>query len=250
MSGFPYFITNDGTQDYYWVIIGEAEDCSYQNALLSSFRDPTKFEKDTPAGTAIAGSNGLHILLSKAVKTNPEIPTKSVLCILNDIVATGAFNTIRGISSTYTSQHAVTYHGTENIAVAMEGYYTNKNFGIDRIYNFIQAVTLKSYGSITAPQYELQESVLESQHIFPLASSSSQTFYYANYLETVQMKLSQGQWLRGAAQAYVGGFSQSGGHIYALGNIITSEGVFGTATCNNQFGYRPALCVKLTNSVI
>lgn len=245
LKGFFYITTRSGTTEYHWIIIGQNfQSSTYGSGIVSgdlSLGDviDTCFD-DTPAGKALLKD------YMRFVQYKTEIPTaNSVLCLSNDIVATGCYNlSVKGGSYTW---YPSTYSGNEDIVKIMEDYYTNRNFGLSSIISKIQNVniTTKTYTISGSNWNNGWHTNTISRHIYPLGCNSSSTFYWANYLTGGQIKLSSSQWLRGYNREDTAQTSGNGGYYRGV-EIINSSGSQTFAYCNNtSIGYRPAFVLKL-----
>ena len=187
LTGFPYFVTNDGTTDYTWVIIGKASDVGtsigsnvfsgYQYNTLTNWQTLFKenefvqyhyffnnvWDETTPAGNSIKSDNTLNdvsaftalanmpITLNSYVVTDTrgEIPSGCVLVIANECTQSGVRNT----SSAYYSvgsYYYYTYHTTwvGSMRTVMENYYNTPSLGLDGIKPHIVPVTLTTFGKV------------------------------------------------------------------------------------------------------
>ena len=226
LKGFPYFTTTESSTTYTWVIIGFGGG----------------WESVTPAGQAI-NTDRLKQTLNN-LTTLSEIPEACFLVLANDNVATGVYNTSYSIYSNYKE---ATYVGSESIATTMEGYYTNGSWGLSTIKSSIQATNLDTYTYYYAnSSWAWKTNTAASQHIYPLGSNTSSTFYWGNYLTVDQIKLSANQWVRGQHAATQGSTSYSGGGYCFYGSYVNSSGAYTAAYVHNSSGYRPAFCLKIT----
>ena len=280
LNGFPYFTTQSGSATYSWVIIGRNSgissniiDVSYDtlaNWRAKTTESPTyknffesTYETYSPAGALITNHNVLNDFTARkfeeiysnfsSLKTNDaEIPAGCVLVVSNDCVATGAYNITRGTyygsgAGVAGYRYSSTYYGDETIAVAMENYYKNKNFGLDKVYNKIQTRTVSTYS------YYLDESntghalktFSTTVHLFPFGMNSSSSYYWANYLTANQVKCSTNQWVRGRVDT-TDEFTGTGPY-YMQSSTLNASGNYENAYVNSTtVGYRPAFVLKIT----
>ena len=284
LNGFPYFTTQSGSATYSWVIIGRNSgissniiDVSYDtlaNWRAKTTESPTyknffesTYETYSPAGSLITNHNVLNNYTARklesiysnftALKTNDsEIPTGCVLVVSNDCVATGAYNLTHGTffgyasSSAYGSQYyrySSTYYGDETIAVVMENYYKNKNFGLDKVYNNIQARTISTYSYYLDEKNNANtlKTFSTTVHLFPFGMNSSSSYYWANYLTANQVKCSTSQWVRGRVDT-TDAFTGTGPY-YMQNSTLNASGSYENAYVNSTtVGYRPAFVLKIT----
>ena len=241
LAGFPYIVTNDGSLDYYWVVIGVSS-LNKTYPVGGLYQSISGFEMISPAGIAIFKNNSTPILLKNNGKNtilnklhySSEIPDFCVLCLSNEVVSSAAYNFYKGTSSTY--------NGAEEISVAMEGYYTDGSFGLSALSAQIEQVDLITYSYTTS-----WNTYNYAQHVFPLASNDESSFYWGDYLTSDEIKLSQAQWIRGndgATTTYTVVRWNTYTKFYA-NHYIDSSGTAQYGSITNSYGYRPAFCLSL-----
>ena len=231
LVGFPYIITNNGTSDYIWVIIGIGAGGS-----------------EGPAGLAISDdtiSPDLIVHGDIVISMMGEIPPNSVLCLANDTVASGKKNnsvndTYKvpsniGISTTY-KDYRSTYEGT--MAAALDGYISQ--FGLSEISDCIQEMPLETQG---AGAHTGLTTTTSSHKIFTLSGVSTDTFYYLNYLTATQASTGGNWWLRGADSTTI--TTNSGTTRYYYGQYVNSSGDLASNNVGTSYGYRPAFCLQI-----
>ena len=263
LKGFPYFTTTSGSTTYTWVIIGQAEDkplgaskpasflFSNWTSLSEYFINKNYFSNNildttTPAGTAInsVSPSKSYVIDSTNfgnLTTNSEIPSGCVLVLANNIVATGVFNTVYYYGSS--NEKPQMYTGNVQIRVAMNGYWSNKSFGIAGLE--IVSVPLSSYAHYWNGSVSKDYLYTEDAYIFPMGASTygGTNFAWNSYLETNEMKLTSIQWLRGLCGIEYGTFDYNLGSW--SGRAIDTSGTSFLTPVAKSHGYRPAFCLKL-----
>ena len=247
LSGFGYFSTTSGSTTYDWILLGISSSFSklfpIQNTNKSNLNG--YYEKTTPAGADILKNNQTPYMIGlfgntqcvTTIKTNPEIPTDCALILANENVATGVYNDSHSYSGSGTSRHG-SYIANIAITNAMEGYYSNKSFGLSAVYSQIQPVDIVTSAYFwNGSSWGRRTTTVNAQHIYPLgAYSSSTTFYWGTYLTAAQIKLTATQWLRGNIAT---------GSNYTASQIDTT-GTVADASATGTSGYRPAFVLKIT----
>ena len=266
LAGFPYFVTNDGTTDYYWVIIGAHSKVNGVSLQVVPDNPENYLEMDSPAGKAIAKDNLLIWRMvsgnddgsgvsSGLASVNPksELLSGQVLCLANTAVATGVKNNSVGnsvpvmVAGQNSGISIVVYRSTYtgNMATTLDGY-TSK-FGLDAISSCIQTVSLTTTGVM----YGTGVTTTTSSHkIFTLSGVSTDSFYYLDYLTETQASTGATWWLRGGNSTSHDGvlttqiLNKKNGGYY--GQYVNESGGISTASVSsNTAGYRPAFVLKL-----
>ena len=238
LKGFPYITTNDGTHDYVWVVIG-----------IGAGLD------DSPASLAINESTNFDYFIKGDIllSCTSEIPAGSVLCLANDIVATGVKNTsacnAKYQGNTYYNYHSV-FQGT--MADAFLTYYTESAFGLGSIKeSIILMENISTYGGIGHTEHVagIGSFITDytSNYIFTLSNGIDDSFYWGDYLFNKQnLSLSSTWWLRGGnSSSYNSGGSQWWFYHYPYCHYVDSNGEIQEMGSDSTAGYRPAFVLKI-----
>ena len=265
LAGFPYFVTNDGTTDYYWVIIGAHSKINGASLQFVPDNPENYLELNSPAGKAIAKDNfliwrmiserddGSGVSAGLApVNPKSELSAGQILCLANTAVATAVKNNsasdwVSIIGSIGVSLFHSTYDGT--MATAFDNYLTagSEQFGLGAISSYIQTVSLTT----TGVTYNTGVTTTTSSHkIFTLSGIETDTFYYLNYLTETQASTGATWWLRGgnstthdATISTQINMKKNGGYY---GQYVNESGGISTASVSSSTaGYRPAFVLKL-----
>ena len=275
LAGFPYFITHNYMETYTWVIIGTSSTSLAGGAIDSSYipfatwitssrfaiEFNNQYETVTPAGIAtnaelatdyLAMMNTLILPSLANLTVNEEIPADCVLCIANDIVATGVSNTSSYVSYYPNSTNHMKYHTTYagNLVSVMDGYYNNASWGLLDIKESIQSVSLVTNGMAAQSGNSNTwswSSNTTTNYVFPLAAANSSNFKWSTYLTAEQVVLSENQWCRDGvnSSSYTTVNSGAKSLKYPYKYYINSTGANANAYCNSSLGYRPAFCLKV-----
>lgn len=252
LAGFPYFTTYDTTNStyYIWVIIGQNITNNSYKSSFTIIADNNRADEVLATMIAeypsAAGAAIFNEYIGYATYNNTEIPAGGVLCLANDIVETGTANSSVCIHFASAQHYNSTYVGT--MATTMDNYYTNKRFGLSKIYDKIQPVSLTTYGAVnTGNAGGGMRSTTETKYIFPLSSQhTSSSFIWTKYLTANQIKLSSTQWLRdGTTQEFHNNPSVAWNAGCYGKRYIDSNGAVQSKGSGENDGYRPAFVLKL-----
>ena len=275
LGGYCYFTTNDGTNDYVWVIIGKSPDVStnyrvdynianwistseYRGSLRDEFLN-NQYETASPAGELVSTifSENEHVI-GDDILSNDEIPSGCVLCLANGSVASGAFTT-DGLKTAsvpkinYTIAHTDYYYDstyTHALAVAMSGYYTNGSFGLNSVKSAIQGVSITTTGYVSSSATSSGCGGLNSAsrtdvlYCFPLGGNENEQFYYYDYLTQTHAKTTFNWTLRTNAGTSV--YWDSVQH-YVIPQVhyINTAGELTKTSVTTSLSHRPAFCLKV-----
>ena len=261
LKGFPYFITNDGSKSYTWVVVGLPSTTNTSgNVILNPAINYSNCvgEQNSPAALKIIQEDAMHLFCSSFAgstnkpKTNSDVLAGHVLVLANEVITSGVKNTSsRGTASWVSTNY--NYHSTYvgDLASTLEGYYTNSLLGLGQIKKYIPNVSLTTYGYTGSSVYNggnkfTGGDVVSSHHVFTLGGTDTDTFYYLDYLTDAQAKISSSWWLRGCNEHSTQSGTVSGNSAYfASCHVITTDGALSMQYSNTTAGYRPAFCLKL-----
>ena len=265
LQGFPYFTTTCGSITYTWVIIGRNSDVAMLSGgmlpyLYSHWKAASSVSAanaqyyfsnvdiTTPAGALIdtQASSKAYVydkgIDSSITVNDDELPSKSVLCLLNTISTTTYWCT----NYKNTSQCFVS--STNNLNQICTGYYNNDTFGFGEIKSLLQQAPLEQYDCWH--QNNTEQYIYETAYMyfFPLGCSDAvgntdpssrlyENFRWQTYLTANQYKLSSIQFGRSANGSASCDITNTDGSI---GWIYT-----GGTSSSYQAGLRPACLMKL-----
>ena len=270
LMGFPYFTTTTGSTTYTWVIIGANEDVKKSlfydftanlyskwktnfNTVSGTFANYyfSNNDSSSPCGALIENTISSKTFIvdkvwNSLIKSSSEIPSSCALVLSNDVLGTGTYN--NGVEVVHGNEYYAVYYGNVNIAVTMNGYYTNKSFGLSSIYSQIQQSSIcTKYARCYIPEFQYSENNTTTpkyynHYFFPLAAHSDSSFYYGDYLTLSQMSCTSAQFLRGNHVATYEKMGYPNGYTTILAENATS---LSESRVKSTSGYRPAFVMKV-----
>lgn len=264
MKGYCYFITNDGSKDYVWIIIGKATDVNTKfpvDYIASNWIDSSdyfgnernefmgnQYENESPAGTIIYNELVSHLdrVIGNDIVSNSEIPSGSILCLANDAVATGVWNnTNKAVTYPYdygTAYHYNSTYSSQALGTAMNGYYTNGTFGLSNIKDKIVGVPITTTGRSGTDTWT---PITETLYVYPLAGKSEEKFFYSRYLATSHGLTSFSWWLRTNTGSIYHSHGSYMEYYYPTIYYVKPDGTISSTSCGSSLSHRPAFCLSL-----